>query len=86
MCYNHHIEEKRDTAYQVTPQNCISVSNPGIFNNTELCSTEQIRNQKCSAPTFFLHQSERFCIPAVIDVGWLYIKVTVDAHCLLAWV
>lgn len=44
------------------------------------------RNQNCYALTVFLHQSEGFCVPTVINIGRLDIKMAVDAHSLLAWV
>lgn len=36
--------------------------------------------------TIFLHQSEGRWVPAILNVGWLHIQVSVNAHGLLAWV
>lgn len=50
-------------------------------------SANRIRNSENeSAPTVFLHESERLRVPTVIDVGRLHIQVTVDTHGFLLWV
>lgn len=41
-------------------------------------------NQNRLSLTVFLHQSERFCIPAIVNMRWLDIKMPIDAHSLLA--
>lgn len=44
------------------------------------------KTKRALSLTVFLHQSKRFCIPSIFDIGWLDVKMPVDADSFFAWV